>query len=247
MTLKILFMDLENVMRPEHIFHPGKPGRFGRAAGFCADLAYILVFGYQWLGEAPQSLQATKKQFKQDPLTDTYFLDQAAEVMSQADVIVTWYGKGHDVPFLASRLAKHGIYLDTATKHIDLYEVAKKKLRLSSNRLDSVAKFFGLETKMKVSPLLWADCWAGKYESLEAMAEYCRQDCKVLSQVYEKMLGLGVNLPHVGAHSGKDAKTSCGACGGETLIGNGYRVTSKKKYRRLRCTTCGRAQKGEEV
>ena len=183
--MKILMIDLENVMRPEHIFPPGKQGRFGRAAGFCADLAYILVFGYQWLGEEPKSLQATKKQFKQDPLTDEHFIAHAAEIMSQADVIVTWYGKGHDVPFLASRLAKHGIYLDTATKHIDLYDVAKKKLRLSSNRLDSVATFFGLEQKMKVSPLLWADCWAGKYESLLEMAEYCRQDCKVLSQVYE--------------------------------------------------------------
>jgi len=240
-------MDLENVMRPEHIFHRGKPGKFGRAAGFCSDLAYILVFGYKWLGEDPKSITLSKAQFKKDPYDDRPILEAAFEIMSQADVVITWYGSGHDVPFLATRLSQQGIYLDPSIKHIDLYQVASKKMRLSSNSLDNTAKFFGLPQKTKVSPKLWADCWAGNYDSLQEMARYCEQDCEVLSTVFEKMKPLGIKLPHIGKHLGKDPARTCEVCGSESLIGNGYRVTKMKRYRRLRCTQCGSHKKGEQV
>ena len=240
--LKILFMDLENIVQPQHIFHPGQRGKFGRAAGFCSDLSYILVFGYKWLGKPAQSIQMTKKQMKDSPFTDIHFLDRAKEIMDQADVIVTWYGKGHDVPFLNSRLAKHGMFLDLNTKHIDLHSVAKRKLRLSSNRLDNVATFFGVENKMKVSTKLWPDTWAGNHDSLLAMAEYCRQDVEVLAQVYEKMLGLGLGLPNVASHSGR---AGCSSCGSMKLYGNGTRITKTKRYKRLRCADCGAHETGE--
>lgn len=243
--LKILFMDLENVVQPRHIFHPGQRGKFGRAAGFCSDLAYILVFGYKWLGQPSQSLQMTKKQMKENPLTDTYLLEHAKEIMDSADVVVTWYGRGHDVPFLASRLAKHGMFLDPKIKHIDLFDVAKRKLRLSSNRLDNVASFFGVENKTKVSHQLWPDTWAGNHNSLLEMAAYCRQDVEVLSQVYDKMLGLGLPLPDVARHKGLE--TGCPSCGSAKLYGNGYRVTKTKRYRRLRCDDCGAHTTGEIV
>lgn len=244
--MKILFMDLENVVRPEHIFHPGQRGKFGRAAGFCADLAYILVFGYKWLGQEANSIQLTAPQMKKDPFNDKPILLKALEIMSQADVVITWYGSGHDMPFLQSRLAKAGLYMDPKIRHIDLYKVARSKLRLSSNRLDSVASFFNLPAKMKVSSVLWSDCWAGKHTSLLKMAEYCKKDCDVLEGVYHKLIQLGTALPHVGKFKGLDPLTSCQTCGSTKLMGNGYRVTKLKRYHRLRCQDCGGHQKGEE-
>lgn len=243
-NLKILFFDLENVMRPEHIFHPGKRGRMGgRAAGFCSNLAYMLVFGYKWLGKPAKSIQLTKAEMKKDPLTDAPLLPKAFEIMNEADMVVTWYGKGHDFPFLNSRLAQSGLYLDVKTRHLDLYDVAKRHLRLSSNRLDAVAEYFGLPQKMKVSPLLWADCWAGKHSSLMEMAEYCRQDCEVLACVYEKMLPLITTLPTLGKYS----DVTCPTCSKESLVSNGYRVTKSSRYVRLRCTSCGSHTIGDKI
>lgn len=240
--MKILFMDLENLQRPEHIFHPGKRGRFSsRAAGFCADLAYILVFGYKWLGDKKaHSIQATKKDFKSNPLTDETFLQEIFEVMNQADVVVTWYGSGHDFPFLTTRLAKHGMYLDQKTCHLDLFKTAGKHLRLSSNSLNSVAKFFGLAQKIEIDKCMWSDCWMGKYDSLMVMAEYCRQDVEVLEQVYHKLIPLGTALPNRPGEG-------CHTCGGTALQKNGYRVTKTHRYVRMRCTKCGASQKGERI
>ncbi len=242
--MKILFFDIENVMRPEHIFHPGKRGSFGgRAAGFCADLAYVLVFGYKWLGDKKsQSIYMTKKQMKDNPFDDQVVLEQAYQIMQQADVIVSWYGKGHDFPFLNSRMAQLGLYMDPKIVHLDLYNTAKSKLRLSSNRLDKAAEFFNLPMKFKVAKTLWPDCWAGKHESLVEMADYCRQDCDVLEGVYHKLIPLGVSLPNL-----TRSDRECPSCGAIALIGNGYRLTQTARYHRLRCSSCGSHTKGEKV
>jgi hypothetical protein len=246
--LNILFMDLENIMRPEHIFHPGKRSRFGgRQAGFCADLAYILVFGYKWLGQEAESIHLTKRQFKKNPLTDEPLLKPSLDIMEKADVVVTWYGSGHDVPFLNTRLAQQGLFLDPKIRHIDLFRVASKHLRLSSNSLNNTSKYFGVEQKTNISPKLWADCWAGNHDSLLEMASYCEQDCEVLSQVYNKMLGLGINLPHVGRHLDPNALLSCPSCGASDYTGKGRRVTRLKTYQRLICKNCGTSYKGEEL
>lgn len=247
--MKVLFFDIENIHRPEHIFNSGKPGRFApRPAGFCADLAYILVFGYKFLGDAhARSITATKKDFKSDPLTDNSILADIYAVMSEADVIVSWYGEGHDYPFIISRLAQAGYYLDTEIRHVDLFKVASKKLRLSSNRLNNVSKFFGQEPKMDIDKKTWADCWSGNYEALQHMADYCRQDVEVLEQVYNKLLPLGTKMPHFGKSKGYDDTSSCAHCGSTRLIGHGYRVTKLMKYHRLHCNDCGGKMKGKKV
>lgn len=246
--IKILLMDLENVQLPQYMFHRGSQSKFNsRPAGFCADLAYILVFGYKWLGEPAQSIQLTKQEFKLNHLSDDAILLKAKEIMDEADVIVTWYGKGHDLPFLASRLLRHGLYLDHKKPHIDLHQVAKKTLRLSSYSMDSVAKFLGLPKKSSISPAVWAACWAGKYEALEEMASYCRQDCTVLENIYHKLIGLGTGIPHVGKHLGLGSLESCPSCGSQKITGKGRRVTKLKTYKRLICIDCGTSFKGEEI
>lgn len=243
--MKILFMDLENIAKPENLFHPGKKSRFGdRQAGFCADLSYILVFGYKWLGAEAQSIHLTKEEFEENPHTDRPILEKALKVMDQADLLVTWYGKGHDFPYLASRLAQSGLYLDASTQHLDLMDVAKKRLRLSSNSMNAAASFFGLPKKMYVSPKLWVDCWAGKYQALEDMATYCRQDCNVLEDLYTKMIGLGVSIPDAAKISGIEG---CPSCGSSRITGKGYRVTKVRKYQRLQCLECGSSFKGKVV
>jgi len=246
--MKTLFLDIENLARPEHIFHPGKRSKFGgRANGFCADLAYILVFGYRWGGEdKSHSIQAPKRLFKKNPIGDQYILQDIADVMNQADQIVTWYGSGHDYGFIISRLAQAGIYIDPNIRHIDLCKVAGSKLRLKSNALNNVAKFFGTELKDETDHKWWPDTWAGNYDSLMKMADYCRQDVDVLYQVWEKMVPLAplnINVPETTL----DTNSMCPKCGNKSLVSRGHRVTVSKKYRRLNCSKCGSWFTGKKV
>ncbi len=242
--MKVLFFDIENLMKPEHIFNSGKPGRFSaKPAGFCADLAYILVFGYKWLGDdKAQYIIPSKKDFKQDPTTDITILPQVFDVLNSADVVVTWYGAHHDFPFTTSRLAQQGMYLDQKIKHVDLHAVAKKVLALSSNRLGKVSRFFGQEDKTNISPAVWARTWGGDYDALTEMAEYCVQDVEVLEQVYTKLLPLHSRMPITKA---AQAEKTCNTCGGTRLQARGRRVTLKKMYQRYQCQECGSWTSGE--
>lgn len=247
--MKVLFFDIENIHRPEHIFNRGRQGKFGsKPAGFCADLAYILVFGYKWLGDdRAKYIIASKKDFKKDPLSDASILDQIYSIMNEAEVIVTWYGANHDFPFVTARLAQQGKFLDQQILHIDLQKLARKALPLSSNRLNNVAKFFGKELKTSISPAIWAKTWMGDYDALVEMADYCVQDVEVLSQLYDSLKVLGNKMPHFGVDQGLDKHKSCRHCGSQKLIGNGRRVTKSRTYSRLRCPDCGGGQIGEPV
>jgi hypothetical protein len=246
--MKTLFFDLENIARPEHIFHPGKRSRFGgRPNGFCADLAYILVFGYRWLDDfKSHSIETPSRIFKKDPIGDHHILEQIAEVMNQADQIVTWYGSGHDYPFLISRLTQAGIKLDPNIRHIDLMKVASKHLRLSSNSLNNVAKFLGTEIKDVSHHEWWPQCWSGNIEALKKMAKYCRQDVDVLYQVWEKMIDLApLHAKHL--YKPLEMGAECPKCELGKLVGNGHRVTLTRTYKRLRCDGCGSGFKGPMI
>lgn len=242
--LKILFFDIENIAKPQHVFHPGKRSKFGgRQAGFCSDLAYVLVFGYQWLGDArPSAIYATEEEFQLDPITDAYILPKIFTILSEADVVVTYYGSKHDYPFLLARLAQMGLHLDPSIKHVDVFNYVARKLNLSSSSLDSAAKFFGLESKTKVSHSLWVDCWSGIHKSLVEMADYCKQDVAVLKSVYHRMTPL---MPAIFRPS-QNAR-QCGTCGEHALQYRGIRVTRSRTYRRLTCRECGTSVIGEIV
>ena len=247
---KILFMDLENVQHMQHIFHPGNLAR-KRAAGFCTDLAYILVFGYKWLGQPAQYILPDMKQFKRIPHDineiDKTLCAKALEIMHEADMVITWYGSGHDWGFLTGRSIKHGMVLAPNIIHLDLYKVASKQMNVSSNRLDNIAKILGCEMKTKVSNILWPRCWMGDKEALLEMGSYCKQDVNVLEQVYLKMRPLIKNHPHIGAISHGD-KSLCRTCGSGRYRENGtYALTSGTLYKRLKCLDCQASFKGWRI
>ena len=249
---KILFWDLENVQEMRHVFHPGNILK-KRQAGFCSNLAYILVFGYKWLGKKPEYITPDRKDFKNIP-HDIHTIDKeicrkAIEILNEADVIVTWYGDNHDFKFLTGRAAAHGLYLPHNLKHIDLFKVASRQLNLSSNRLDVVAREFGCETKTPISHALWPRCWMGDTSALSEMAEYCGQDCAVLEQVYMKLRPLIKSHPNMRSLLSEDgSRDGCPVCGSVQVVLNGrYATVSGYIYQKLLCTGCQHSYKGSRV
>lgn len=246
--LRILLFDIENIHLPKHIFNSGKPSRFAsRPAGFCADLAYILVFGYKWLGsKKAEYIIPSKKEFKQNHLTDEYILNKIYDILNEADVVMTWYGSVHDFRFVTARLAQQGKYLDQRIKHVDLHKTAKTVLPLSSNRLNAVAQFFGKELKTDISHEIWAKTWQGDYSALVEMAEYCKQDVEVLEQVYHALKPLVDNMPHVRKYVSADGVISCPLCESPNVHNRGRRVTKVYNIKRLQCQDCAGWFDGEK-
>src|SRR5712664_714771 len=109
------------------------------------------------------------------------------------DVVVTWSGRGFDIPFLTTRLLKHGLTpLPLLAKtHLDLNEVVRSRLRLTFTYLDHVCDFFGIERDkgpmgLEV-PQLFVKALEGDETALKSIKDHCLDDLRVTREVFLKL------------------------------------------------------------
>ena len=60
----------------------------------------------------------------------------------------------------------------TPYRQIDTLQVARKEFGFSSNKLDALAGYLGIEHKSETNFLLWKRCLAGEQEALDYMQAY---------------------------------------------------------------------------
>lgn len=183
------------------------------------------------------------KGYKRDLRFDRDLVVDLVRELSSADLWVTYYGKRFDLPFLNSRILYwrgRGINIPDLPNipHIDLYDTARRRLALHSNRLASVSAFLGNSPKTSVDLALWMDAAYGDKEALDSIVEHCEEDVITLAEDYIDLRPLIRAHPHLGILSTGD-KLSCGSCGSPTQKRGTY-VTEATKRQRLYCTECGR-------
>lgn len=161
------------------------------------------------------------------------------EVVQSADECVAHNGDKYDIKWLRTRCAYHGIFCPDKIESYDTLKKARKQFNLNSNKLDYIAKFFGLGGKLDTGGFqLWVDVLKGDKEALKKMVEYCDQDVLVLEKVFKKIYLYSEVNHHSGVAYG-EAKWSCVKCGSTRIRSNGTRVTKAGGTRhRLRCKSC---------
>lgn len=109
------------------------------------------------------------------------------DALEEYDIVASWNGIKFDVPFLNTRLERHGLREVRIAHHKDLMYTARFRLRLSSNSLDNVARFTGVEaSKNRMDPEQWTKAMGGHRPSYDYILGHCQRDVKVLAQVWEK-------------------------------------------------------------
>lgn len=95
-----------------------------------------------------------------------------------------------------TRFLRYGLPIPDYFKTIDTLKIAKKYFRISSNKLDYVCKFVGLEGKIQTGGIdLWDKCEAGDEASLKKMSKYCDNDVRILEKLFLKLMPYIKNLP----------------------------------------------------
>lgn len=113
--------------------------------------------------------------------------------LDSCDAIVTWSGRGFDIPFLTTRLLKHGLdpRLVLRKMHLDLNEVVKSRLRLTFTYLDHVCDFF--QVKRDKGPMgldvphLYVRALEGDGSALKSIRDHCMDDLQATRQVFLKL------------------------------------------------------------
>lgn len=206
------------------------------ASSLKASFGITLAFGYKWYGEDEAHVLAINdySRYKKDRVDDSVLLKEAAKLLTEADMWVTWYGSQYDVPFLQTRMLYHKLGVLPGTPHVDLLFQSRSKLKMHSNRLAAVADFFGLPSKTPVVGDHWVRAIAGYADSMKYIVDHCKGDVETLEAAYE------LYRPMIRTHPRVAGWLPCRVCGSSKLQrrGNVLTVTKGERFR-VRCSNCG--------
>lgn len=183
------------------------------------------------------------KGWKHDPGNDFALVRDLSRFLSTADVWVTYYGKRFDHPFVSTRIVywrgrgRSVEHLENVP-HIDLYDTAKRRLRLHSNRLQVVSDLLGHGDKTPLELPVWLKAAGGHKKSLDYVSRHCDKDSIILAKNYVELRPLVVAHPHIGLLNTRDL--SCPACGSTKVQKRGIYVTPATRRQRVACQDCGK-------
>lgn len=206
--------------------------------GLNANFGWIYCMSYKWYGEKKIWTMSLRdfKSFKEDPTDDRLLCIAASGVVSSADVLVGHYSTRCDLPYLQTRLAEHSLPPAASVPHVDTWRIARDKLRLNSNRLDSLASL--LKSPVKKTHLdatVWRKAAAGHVPSLKYIEDHCEKDIKVLEWCYERLRPLMTSHPHLALREA----AGCPKCGHGPMQSRGWNLKKAGRTRRMQCQSCG--------
>jgi uncharacterized protein YprB with RNaseH-like and TPR domain len=208
-----------------------------------ADFGFILVAGMKWLHEKKAFTYTLATHPGKKVTDDSALVKAVADTVDTADVLVTYYGRRFDIPFLTSRLLladPKRVLLLSPTQHIDLWFTVKYKLKLRNNRLASLIEFLNLNNKK--TPILgqyWVDAQAGDRNALKYVEKHCIPDVLALEEGYLILRPLIDKHPRMKLQTQHEVYP-CPNCGSESSRSKGLAATTAglRKQRR-KCSECG--------
>lgn len=195
----------------------------------------IICICYKWEGESTvHSLHWDSRQ------NDKKMLQEFIEVANTADELVGHNGDNFDIKWIRTRCAYHGIEMFPKYSTLDTLKKSRGSFRFNSNRLDYIAKYFGVGKKLKTSFNLWKGVLSNDEVAMEKMIRYCKMDVKVLEAVYKRLSPYISNSVHHGVLHERP-KHSCPECGSLHTTLSKRRVTASGTVKvQLQCQDCGK-------
>lgn len=162
------------------------------------------------------------------------------KLMNEADIIIAHNAVKFDIRKSNSKFLKHDLNLPSPYQVIDTLQHVKKRINLTSNKLDYIARYLGVGGKMVTPSGIWRKVMENDYSMLIEMDKYCQQDVICLEEVYLKLRPYIQPHPNVGLHIAENIN-SCPSCGSLELNWDENKVytTNANQYYAFRCNSCG--------
>jgi DNA-directed RNA polymerase subunit RPC12/RpoP len=196
----------------------------------------IICICYKWENDTKvYSLNWDKDQCDKQMLID--FI----KIANEADELVGHNGDKFDLTWIRTRALFHRLPMFPQYTTIDTLKQARSTFRFNSNKLDYIANFLGIGSKLETGFGLWRDIVLNNdKKALASMIKYCKNDVVILEKVFNH---LSSYVPHK-THRGValyDDRNSCPHCGSKHINMNKHRTTasgiSKVQYV---CVPCGK-------
>lgn len=166
--------------------------------------------------------------------------------MDEADIVIAHFGDRFDIPTLNARAILNDLPPYNTVRSIDTKKVASSTFKFPSNKLDALAKYFGIPGKIDTEFQLWIDCLKGKENAIEEMRVYNVQDIEVLEAVYLKLRPYVKSHPNVAVYMDTETRV-CSSCGSKNIKETDrYQYTNTGKFKIWRCE-CGAESRGRRT
>lgn len=231
---RILFFDIETMAKKIYAW-----GDYEVNSIETAQHWYMLSFAWKWLDEKQTHVKALNdyKSYKKDTTNDLLLVQDLWKLFDEADIIVAHNGRSFDIKKSNARFAKHGMKPPSPYAIIDTKEVAKRYFKFDSNKLDSLADYFGIGRKINTGGFaLWLGCEKGDEKSWDKMKRYNKFDVILLEKVYKHMMPYMTNHPNVALIDGN--LRHCPNCGSDKLHRRGFNFTRTTARQKFQCQSC---------
>lgn len=155
-----------------------------------ADFGIIICYQIKDINSKTIYGRAITKKELTDCL-DKKMVEDCIEDMKKFDRLVTYYGKGFDVPFIRTRAVAMGVPFPPFGEilHDDMYFIMKHRFRLSSNRLENACRILtGATEKTRLDGDHWIKALQGDKEALDYILDHCKKDVLELEKLYHKII-----------------------------------------------------------
>lgn len=234
-TPKILIFDIETSPILAYVY-----GLWNQnvSTGFIEKDWYVFSVAAKFLDEKRVHYLDTRK----EPENDKEVCEFIWKLLDKADVLVGHNSDRFDIKKLNTRFLYHGLPPIGRKKTVDTLKIAKKYFKITSNKLDYIAQFLGVEGKRKskkfTNQKMWVECCKGNVEAFKENEKYNIQDIKVTEDVYRKLAVWDDSL-HLEAITQK-YQCKNPTCNSTEFRKDGFDYTKSGAFQRYRCNKCGK-------
>lgn len=120
------------------------------------------------------------------PGNDRGLAAQLRDELAKYDCWVTFYGRGHDIPLLETRLLVHNLSKVEKRLHLDLYWKIKGKIKTARKSQAHINRLLNCqEQKLSVNPDDWNSVLY-KPSTMDTIVKRCNSDVEGLEDLYER-------------------------------------------------------------
>jgi uncharacterized protein YprB with RNaseH-like and TPR domain len=122
---------------------------------------------------------------------DTRIIRQLVKDFEQFDRIVTFFGKGFDVPFIRARAIIDKVKFPNygSVIHTDVYYIVRSRVKLSSRRLENCCRvLLGKTNKTRINNAYWRGAVRGCKKALDYVLDHNKKDVIDLERLYNKVI-----------------------------------------------------------
>lgn len=235
--MKVLVFDLETAPASSYIWQAWNQNPGANLDMIQSDW-FVLTWSAKWLfeGEVFHAKLTPEEAIAQD---DSRIMRSLWELFNEAQVVIAHNALKFDIKKANTRWLAAGLTPPLPYQVVDTLVHARKRFSMLSNRLDYLARFFGIEGKLKHEGFkMWDKAYKGDPQALDDMSRYNDQDVWLLEEVYLKMRAWIKPHPNVGLYI-SDEVSRCATCGSDDLHWEGQYATYVNTFDAYRCNCCG--------